>query len=803
MDNKRFTAMFLVITMLLAGCLNADPDVDVPDVVLPDDWSTITSRTVASPQLFAYEDCEALERALKQSIEEQHRIEILQAVAEQYDYRNVWFDDAEMVMNDGAVAEGGSTPQTRTTEPPRVEGEDFSGTNNQETGVDEADFVKTDGYHIYYLQGKHLHILGVPEFGAIEAASSMTFSDSTPVAMMLDGDQLVVISTMYPWAIANNHPVADAMGWDDEYNMWRSNSLTKFTVIDITNRSQPEVDRELFIEGSYITAREVNGTVRTITHASMNVPGVGSWLDLPAGYWNLEYDDPLRLEIREKLGYQRMQSNSEALEMLTLEDLIPQVYEYSNGDVTLHTMSDNACREVVAPEDSLNRGISSIFSLDVASTSFDFEVDHIVGSYPKVYASSDVLVLAESAFSGWWFWGNDDMDEMTNLHTFDIAAPDATLYTGSGRINGTVLNQFSISEHEGVLRVATTVGQWNRWWMDDPEPMSSQLVTLVRSVDMETDQQVLVEAGKVDGIAPGERIWSARFDGDRAYIVTFEQIDPLWVIDVADETNPTILGELKVPGVSTYIHPLSRDHLLTIGFGPANEDGTGLDWAGTQLSLFDISDTTSPQQADVLRLSPVAQENEHIWTWSWSEASYEHKAFQYWAPKTTLAVPLSTYRWVNTNDDGRYSYGHYEYITKLMLVDVNESDGSLSVYGEVNHSSLFDTDGEYHWWDDRNIRRSIFMGDFVYAISSAGITATNLTSMMESDRLLLPRASFLIEDGRVESTGSTSDGEDREDGADGGSEGSDEWEAEGEDTDERERSEDGEPTEDDSRPSEA
>ena len=157
---------------------------------------------------------------------------------------------------------------------------------------------------------------------------------------------------MYPWAIANNHPVADAMGWDDEYNMWRSNSLTKFTVIDITNRSQPEVDRELFIEGSYITAREVNGTVRTITHASMNVPGVGSWLDLPAGYWNLEYDDPLRLEIREKLGYQRMQSNSEALEMLTLEDLIPQVYEYSNGDVTLHTMSDNACRCLLYTSDA-------------------------------------------------------------------------------------------------------------------------------------------------------------------------------------------------------------------------------------------------------------------------------------------------------------------------------------------------------------------------------------------------------------------------------------------------------------------
>ena len=792
MEKKRITAVGLVLTMLLSGCLNVDPDVDVPDVVLPDDWSTITARTVASPQLFAYDDCDELETSLKQSIEEQYRVELLQAVAEQYDYRNVWFDGAEMAMDDGAVADTSTTAQPRTTTPTRVEGEDFSGTNNQEAGVDEADFVKTDGYHIYYLQGKNLHIFGVPEFGAVEAASTMTFADSTPVAMMLDGDQLVVISTMYPWAISNNHPVADAMGWDDEYNMWRSNSLTKFTVIDITNRSQPEVDRELFIEGSYITAREVNGTVRTVTHAWMNVPGVASWLNFPSGYWELEYDDPLRLEIREKLAFQQMQRNSEVLERLSLEDLIPQVYEYSNGEVVLHTMSDNACREFVAPEDSLDRGISSIFSLDLASSSFDYEVDHIVGTYPQVYASADVLVLAESSFSGWWFWGNDGMDEMTNLHTFDISAPDATLYTGSGRIDGTVLNQFSISEHEGVLRVATTVGQWARWWMEDPEPMSSQLVTLVRSVDIETDQQVLVEAGKVDGIAPGERIWSARFDGDRAYIVTFEQIDPLWVIDVADETNPTILGELKVPGVSTYIHPLSRDHLLTIGFGPANEDGTGLDWAGTQLSLFDISDPTDPQQADVLRLSPVSLENEHMWTWSWSEANYEHKAFQYWAPKSLLAVPLSTYRWVNTNEGGRYSYGHYEYITKLMLVEVNESDGELKTYGEVNHSSLFDTDGESYWWDDRNIRRSIFMGDFVYAISSAGVTATNLTTMEESDSLRISRSSPYDDRGDAAVVASDdSDGEDREHGDSSESDGDERTRSDGEDgasdSEERER----------------
>lgn len=757
MDRKPLLALGLCITMLLAGCLNFTENVEVPDVVLPDDWSSITARTVASPQLFAYDDCEELEQSLKQSIEEEYRIQLLQAVSDPYFYGFGWAEDAEMMADDGAVAEGGNSAQTRTGTPTRVEGEDFSGTNNQEAGVDEADFVKTDGYHIYYLQENYLHILGVPEFGEIAAVSNVSLT-GTPVAMMLDGDQLVVISRMSPWGIQPNHPVVEAMGWDGDYNTWRTSSLTKFTVFDITNRSQPDIERELFIEGSYITAREVNATVRTVTHASMDLRGLQSWLEFPTGYWNLEQDDPLQLEIREKLAYETMVRNSQVLDDLTLADLIPQVYEYSDGEVNVHLMTDNACREFVAPEDGMNRGISSIFSLDLSSADFDYEVDHIVGPYPQVYASADVLVLAETAFNSWWFWGNDDLEEMTNLHTFDISAPDATLYTGSGRVAGTVLNQFSLSEHEGVLRVATTTGQWNRWWMEDPEPMSSQLVTLVRSMDADTQEQRLVEAGKVDGIAPGERIWSARFDGDRAYIVTFEQIDPLWVIDVSDETNPTILGELKVPGVSTYIHPLSRDHLLTIGLAPANEDGTGLDWSGTQISLFDIADPTDPQQADALRLSPVPTDQADMWMWSWSEASYESKAFQYWAPKSMLAVPLSTYRFVETNT---YSWD-YEHVSKLMLVEVNETNGSLSIYGEVNHSSLFQSQSERSWWDDRDIRRSIFMGDFVYAISSAGITATNLTTLEESDRVIFPQSTAYDRYAYDDATESESEGEERD-----------------------------------------
>ena len=778
MRNRPALALLMVGLFFGAGCLGTmEPVVEVPDVELPEDWPPEASRSIASPHLLGFDDCDDLETSLKASIEEEYRVQLLQAVEEQYHYwgRDIMFD-TEMAMDDGgaeSTATGStSTPTTRT------EGTDYSGTNNQEQGVDEADFVKTDGHHIYFLQGQRLHIFGVPTFGELTQESNISL-EGTPRAMMLDGDQLVVISTLSPWSIQANSPVVDAMGWNREYNNWRTSSLTKFTVLNVADGTDAVVDRELYIEGQYITARETNGTVRTVTHAWMDVQGLTSWLSLPNGYYSLDWEEdaPLRREIRERVAYKTIQANQVALDNLTLSDLIPQIYELSDGQVTTHRMSDDACAEFVAPEDGFNRGITSIFGLELASTAFEFEVDHVVGNYPQVYASQDVLVLAENAFDWWWFWGNDGYDEMTNLHTFDISAPDATLYTGSGRVNGTVLNQFSLSEHQGVLRVATTTGQWGQWWLENPEPMSSQLVTMGRSTDLETQRQVLVETGRVGGIAPGERIWSARFDGDRAYLVTFEQIDPLWVIDVSDETNPVILGELEVPGVSTYIHPLSRDHLLTIGMGPANEDGTGLDWSSTQLSLFDIQDPTAPTRDDVLRIAPVQDDDGDGWQWSWSEASYESKAFQYWAPKQTLAVPLSTYRSVYTNEDGRSTWS-YEYISKLMLVNVDETNGTLSVHGEVNHSSFFTNDDQHHWWNDQNIRRSIFMGDYVYAISAAGVTATHLDTLEETARVALLHESRYADERTtaVEPAGSddsVSESDQRESEADDGADGTD------------------------------
>ena len=724
------TSIVLVLLMLAAGCIGNVRD-EMNFTELPDDWKTKTQRTISQPQLVQFDSCDNMEYSLKASIAEEYRTELLQAVEEMYYWGGGWLED-------GMVAEASMDGDTATSnvaksQPTRTEGEDFSGTNNQEQGVDEADFIKTDGYYIYVLQGSSLSIMEIPEFGEIEFASNSSIEGS-PISMMLQDDRLIVLSSYNPWSINSEDDLYEYLRWGGEYSQWRVNSLTKYTTFDISNRSSPEIIQELYLEGYNVDAREIDGSIRAITHSWLNIPGLLNWLNMPSAYYELQWDDPERKTYREMIAYETIQANDEVLEAIALEDLVPKIYQRVGGEIVEHDMRSESCENFAQPMDGFSRGFTNILSLDLFSPTFDFESDHLLSNHPLVYASKDALVLTENSWDWWWFWGQDDVDEMTNIHTFDISVPGVTTYTGSGRIDGQILNQFCISEHEGVLRIATTVGQWNRWWMEDPEPMSSSIVTLVRGVNPETDQQVLLEYGRLDGIAEDERIWSARFVEDRAYLVTFEQIDPLWTIDLSDPATPTILGELEVPGVSTYIHPLHDGMLLTIGMGPAGEDGLGLDWSSTRLSTFNISDVTQPAVADTLMLSPVNDPEDNRWTWSYSEAKYEHKAFQYWGPKEMLAVPLSTYRYIESHDEDIGYHWSYEYISKAIIVNVDEATGSMSIHGEVNHSSLLNDEERNHWWGgNENIRRTVFMGDYIYAISGAGITAHHLDTMELSD----------------------------------------------------------------------
>ena len=277
-------AIFLVLLMSLSGCtgLIDDSEEDNVDVMLKPELGDSTMRIIGTPNLQTYSDCNELESALKSSIEEETRTNLIQAVDEVYYWGGGWMEDDMEMVADSSDGSSSSPPQQRN------EGTDFSGTNNQEQGVDEADFVKTDGFHIYFLDNGMLHIMDIPEFGEIEHAST-TLIEGNPVAMMLNGDRLVVISTVSSWSLDSDDPLSDAMGWSGDWYGWRTSTLTKFTVYDISNTTSPSVNRELYIEGYYMTAREVGGTVRAVTHAWMDVPGLQHWLDYPENYWDFSY----------------------------------------------------------------------------------------------------------------------------------------------------------------------------------------------------------------------------------------------------------------------------------------------------------------------------------------------------------------------------------------------------------------------------------------------------------------------------------------------------------------------------------
>ena len=745
--NKYLTAA-ITLALVLQGCISTvdltDPDgtesKDYPRLELPD-------RGRTSAVLENFDDCDRLLMTLQQNL-----LDEMVTTLDQHSYHH-WVEPWFGFTDDVAFAEAdGGSSATPTTGMARSD--EFSGTNNQESGVDEADFLKTDGSHTYMLNGDLLLIFGIPEFGQIEMISTLEM-EGTPLSMMIEGDTIVVASSVYGSDLDKDHPMRELLvrevsyehdGQTYSYEYFRS-SLVKYSVVDVQDKSSPVVDYDIYFEGYFNTARLVEGTVRSVTHYTPNIEGLDYYVDLPAEYWNLG-DRAEKMEIWNQSLLETLSNNRDRIQSLTLEDFVPMRYVMTGeGAIATLPYSDDECGEYSASSDSVAQGFLTIATMDLSDEDLNMRVNHIGSSWAHVYSSQDALVFAEPANDWWWFWGNDDYEDATNIHVFDISDHGYTTYVASGRVLGTVQDQFSISEYEGVIRVASTTDAWGRWWIMDQIDPETGLSTFTGPSNRVTilnpdGSGNLDQIGLVDGIADGERIWSARFIGDRGYLVTFETIDPLWVLDLSDPYEPVILGELEVPGVSTYIHPVNENTLLTIGIGPG-EDGLGLDWSTTQVSLFDVSDPTNPTLADSMKLTPAYSDSqcEDIrycgWTWSWSEATYEHKAFTFWPPDSILAVPLSTYRYVYDED----GYSGYEYVSVLKMIDVDTENLSLGSHGEIDHSSFYnDENGDTTWWHSysTSIRRSIFMGDFVYAFSALGISVHSTDNLSTTETLLIP-----------------------------------------------------------------
>jgi hypothetical protein len=341
-------------------------------------------------------------------------------------------------------------------------------------------------------------------------------------------------------------------------------------VVDIADAAAPTVVSRTTYDSSLVTARQHGNVIRLVVSTS-----------LP----ELDFVEPGLLR-----GQQRaLERNQDIVRASTIDDWLPHVTTVGADGSTTESLVD--CADVAIPAVNAGLGTVAVVGFDVDDPAARSSTAVTTPS-ETVYVSADHLYLASGAYRMGWeecCWdgvrggpmiaGGGD-EGMTYLYDFDLDGITAT-YAASGRVDGWIANRWSMDEHDAVLRVAvgptTRTGNFN------------SIVTFSR------EGSHLAEAGRVDKLGVGEQIQSVRWFDDLAVVVTFRQTDPFYAVDLSDPFDPELLGLLKVPGFSSYLHPIDGD--LMIGMGSAASPETGM-VSGAKAALYDVSDLTAPRQLD-------------------------------------------------------------------------------------------------------------------------------------------------------------------------------------------------------------
>jgi hypothetical protein len=491
-----------------------------------------------------------------------------------------------------------------------------TGTNLQEPGVDEPDSAKLTGDLLVAAAAGRLQVLRAGP--APELLSSLPLGDgSSGAELLVEGDRVLVIAGSWRPAPGSPRPLpTDPMPVDPmpvEPDLEDSSislpqpgsSVVQLVLVDVADPTAPRVLESLEIDGRYVSARLARGTVRLVTASTPQVAGVAP-VEPHASAQEAE----------------ALRRNRAAAQSVGLGEVLPQAVRRGADGAELASGPAVACGSVQHAQ----AGASGVSTLLVTTLRPDLglaalDSTAVTTHDDLVYASAERLYVATSR------WGavaaasdtrQSSPDEVTTeVHAFDTSASDRTPYLGSGSVRGHVYGRWALSEHNGDLRVATTLQP--PW--DGSGQSSSSIVVLGQDGDR------LVERGRVDGLGLDERIFAVRYFGDLATVVTFRETDPLYVLDLSEPTRPRVLGELKIPGFSTYLHPVGDDRLMGVGM---DADFSGR-VTGFQVSLFDLTDLSNPVQVDRLSLGE-----------GYSPASEDSRAFSYDPASRTALLPFQT-----------------------------------------------------------------------------------------------------------------------------------------------------------------
>jgi hypothetical protein len=559
-----------------------------------------------------------------------------------------------------------------------------SGTNNQVASVDEADIVKSDGRYVYLAVNGALRIMQALEPKLV----SVTTLRGRVKELFVEGDRAVVYTSE-----GGKRSVNCTYGYDCAFG--GDGSATRILVLDVSDRASPRLVRVIELSGSLIAARRIGHTVHTVVSDD----------DTGAPDYDLWPQDLDRCGVKEAYVKQRLaelkRQNAAKLRAYTW---FPTLREGSTERLL--------CRDALAGAIDDGDAFTTLVSFDMTDDHTPSTSVSLRSRPGVVFASTDALYVAtrheRSGDQRWhkhrgWYSFYRSLAEVSDLHKFRLGEhPADTRYVGSGVVPGHVLNQFSMDEYYGYLRIATTRGRV-------PNPDAASAV----STFAESPEGNLVRVGSLENIAPGEDIRAVRFDEDRGYVVTFKKTDPLFVLDLSRPDRPQQVGALEIPGFSTYLHRLDANHLLSIGFD-ANDHGSFAFFDGLILELFDV---TSP-------IDPKLMFREKIGTrGSSSEAAGDHLAFNYFDEKGLLAVPMTI-----CEGGGDGSYGKAPSFSGLLLYRVSLDTGFVPL-GRIEHATSGVSCSNFWSHPTSAVKRSIFLDDLVYSIATDRVKVQKLDAL--------------------------------------------------------------------------
>lgn len=563
------------------------------------------------------------------------------------------------VSIDGATVENTNentaSKESEAAQTPMVpEMDDSSDTNNQVDGVQEGDIIKNDGRYIYINTESGLKIIDSdPDNPKIEA--EINVPENTYISeIFAAGGKLAVIgqNNYFRTMNYNKSMEADSLMMPYRYYEDRVNVL----VYNIENIKKPVLEKEYLFDGNYLSGRMIEDKLYLIS----------------TKYINYGYDMYSKSDVEIPMPYYT-------------DVLADSRYEFDYDEIKYFPNHIEARYMYTA-------------GIDLSDKTAKPDVDVYLGGSDSIYVSKDNMYAAITDYS------YDDSIEQKELYnpayTSGTVIYKFSLNKGSidvvsqGDVPGTIINQFSMDEHNGMFRIATTTGEmWRGTSQNNVYILDEKLNAI----------------GKLEGLAPGEKIYSTRFAGDRIYMVTFKQVDPLYVINASDSANPVVEGMLKVPGYSTYLHIVDENHIIGFGYDTEQNSGGATVNEGLKISLFDVTDANKPIELQTETIGKAG---------TYSELLYNHKALMFSLNKGLMAFPITV---SGANYKTEFS-GAYIY---------NVDNDGFKLKNKISHES------ENSSYIGSEIRRVIYIGDYIYSFSYDEIQIYSIVTDKKVNELMI------------------------------------------------------------------